>query len=193
MAALYHRVNRMLLHSHVKNIFPSHQLTATLATGRGCQTASRALCGLAAGDLPQSAANSITRPLPRRHCCHHHHGFPSQCLGRALIEFLDRNDRQYPELLKRWHRTVSGRSSSEVREIVQAARQNTSVKRVAVVPTKMGNDKADKVASVIQSLRGIEEFHIETTSTVYAEDRFFPMLKRMTGFSTESFTTKAVS
>ena len=39
--------------------------------------------------------------------------------------------------------------------------QNTSVAKVAVVPSEIGNDKADAVASIVQSLRVVVEFYIQ--------------------------------
>ena len=66
---------------------------------------------------------------------------------------------------KHWHGTVSTWSSSEVRGIVQAARRNTSVENVAVAPAEIANVKADAVARIVQSLRCIAEFEIQSTST----------------------------
>jgi len=60
---------------------------------------------------------------------------------------------------------VSTWSSSEVRGIVQAARRNTSVENVAVAPAEIANVKADAVARIVQSLRCIAEFEIQSTST----------------------------
>ena len=79
------------------------------------------------------------------------------------IEFLDRNDPQDVELPKRWHRTVSTWSRSDAQRIVEAAQHNTSVLKVTVVPREMGNDEADVVASIVQSLPCIVEFQTEAT------------------------------
>lgn len=62
---------------------------------------------------------------------------PNNASAAQLTEFLDKNDPPYSKLPKSWHETVSNWSSSEVRGVVQAARRNTSVKQVAIVPTRL--------------------------------------------------------
>ena len=109
------------------------------------------------------------------------HGTPPACFGRSADRILGQ---ERPTVFG----AAGGWSSSEVREIVRAARRNTHVKNVAVVPREMENGEPDPVAVILQNLPCIAEFQIEATEILpYAEivDKLL--------FSTESFTTHAVS
>ena len=104
---------------------------------------------------------------------------PRHASANQLIEFLDRNDPQYSELPKHWHETAVGWTSSDVREIVRAARRNTFVESVGVVPREMESDEANAIASIVQSLPCIAEFHIEATEVNGGNPRGTETLDRL--------------
>ena len=81
------------------------------------------------------------------------------------MEFLQRNDKNYDELLVNWHENVVEWTRNELREVQRAVKQNTSVHSLQVdasslLPVDDQDDRADMVASIIQNFNHVIKFHI---------------------------------
>jgi len=76
------------------------------------------------------------------------------------VEFLQRNDKNYDELLVNWHENVVEWTRNELREVQQAVKQNTSIRCLSVDAASLTAYKADRVASIIRNFERVSKFHI---------------------------------